>query len=78
MSKDEKLGLIYLFIGISMFERADSVLLKIVAIVFLGVGYYMFMYGGAHLTQRAADLCQECGTPRIVGEDKCRVCGTSR
>lgn len=30
------------------------------------------------LTKRAADLCQECGTPRIAGEDRCRVCGTSR
>ena len=29
-------------------------------------------------TSRAADLCQECGTKRIAGENKCRVCGTSR
>jgi len=45
MSKEEKLGLLFLIIGAYTFQDAKTGLEKIAVILLLGVGYFMFMYG---------------------------------
>jgi len=77
MANLEKFGVILMLLGVSSFR--DGGIAGLLGTLLFGVGMVAFLFGGeAHLTKRATDLCQECGVKRIAGEDKCRVCGTSR
>ena len=77
MANLEKLGVILMLLGLASFR--DGGVAGLFGTLLFGCGVVAFFFGGeSHLTQRATDLCQECGVERIAGEDKCSVCGTSR
>jgi hypothetical protein len=75
MSKNEKLFLLIFIYCLVAFSAST----EIWSDVFWGVSLLCAGFAFVNCpTKRAADLCQECGTKRIAGENKCRVCGTSR
>lgn len=73
----EKIGLV-LMISAASVGPIGSTEAGLPAYIGFGIGWWLFLFGDALLTKRAADLCQTCGTKRYSSEDICRVCGTSR
>lgn len=77
MDQINKVGLMLFMMGLPLFREAGW--LGVFGIILIVTGNVLFMWQTeAHLTPRIADLCQECGTNRIAGENKCRVCGIRR
>lgn len=72
MSYIEKLGLTIMIMFVSYMSEGG-----VRGHIYVGMfiaGFFLFLYPWLNVDTQMTDLCPTCGTKRITGESKCRVC----